>query len=45
MTCDQILVLEGGKAVGLGTSEELLKTCPIYKEIYTTQFEYKEARA
>ena len=42
MTCDQILVLEGGKAVGLGTSEELLKTCPIYKEIYTTQFEYKE---
>ena len=45
MTCDQILVLEGGKAVGLGTSDELLKTCPIYKEIYTTQFEYKEARA
>ncbi|MQN02265.1 MAG: ABC transporter ATP-binding protein [Lachnospiraceae bacterium] len=42
MTCDQILVLEGGKPVGLGTSDELLKTCPIYKEIYTTQFEYKE---
>ena len=45
MTCYQILVLEGGKAVGLGTSEELLKTCPIYKENNTTQFEYKEARA
>lgn len=38
MTCDQILVLEGGKVAGLGTSEELLKTCPIYKEIYSTQF-------
>lgn len=45
MTCDQILVLEGGKVVGLGTSKELLDTCPIYREIYTTQFEYKEERA
>lgn len=43
MTCDQILVLEGGKVAGLGTSDELLKTCPIYKEIYSTQFEIKEA--
>ncbi|MGN0241040.1 MAG: ABC transporter ATP-binding protein [Candidatus Weimeria sp.] len=45
MTCDQILVLEGGKTVGLGTSKELLDSCPVYREIYTTQFEYKEARA
>lgn len=38
MGCDQILVLDGGRAAGLGTSDELLKTCPIYREIYSTQF-------
>ena len=34
---DYILVLEGGKVVGLGKHEELLKTSPIYREIYETQ--------
>ena len=34
---DYILVLEGGKAVGLGKHEELMDNCPIYKEIYKTQ--------
>ena len=34
---DQILVLEGGKIIGHGTHEELLKTCETYSEIYTTQ--------
>ena len=34
---DYILVLEGGKVVGQGKHEELLKTCPIYLEIYQTQ--------
>lgn len=34
---DYILVLEGGKVVGLGTHDKLLKTCPIYLEIYQTQ--------
>lgn len=32
-----ILVLEGGKVVGLGKHEDLLKSSPIYKEIYETQ--------
>ena len=32
-----ILVLEGGKVVGLGRHEDLLKNCPIYQEIYETQ--------
>lgn len=32
-----ILVLEGGKVVGLGKHETLLKECPIYQEIYETQ--------
>jgi len=34
---DFILVLEGGQVVGQGKHEELLKSCPIYKEIYETQ--------
>lgn len=36
---DKIIVLEDGKAVGAGTSEELLRTCPVYQEIYYTQFQ------
>ncbi len=35
--CDQILVLDKGEMVGLGTREELLKTCPLYQEIDTIQ--------
>ena len=34
---DFILVLEGGQVVGQGKHEDLLKDCPIYKEIYETQ--------
>jgi len=35
---DKIVVLDDGKAVGMGTHEELLKTCDIYREIYKSQF-------
>ena len=35
---DGVLVLEDGHAVGLGTHEELLETCPVYQEIYYCQF-------
>ena len=35
---DLILVLEDGQLVGAGKSEALLKTCPVYREIYSTQF-------
>ncbi len=38
LEADKILVLDDGSAVGLGKSEELLKTCDVYKEIYETQF-------
>ena len=34
---DFILVLEGGQVVGQGKHEDLMKQCPIYKEIYETQ--------
>ena len=37
MHMKQILVLEDGKMIGLGTHEELLKTCDVYKEIYDSQ--------
>ena len=35
---DKILVLEEGRAVGLGRHEDLLKTCPVYLEIHASQF-------
>ena len=31
------ILVEGGKVVGLGKHNDLLKDCPIYKEIYQTQ--------
>ena len=34
---DQILVIEDGQAVGLGTHDELLETCPTYVEIVESQ--------
>lgn len=37
MHCDKILVLEDGIPQGLGTHEELLKTCAAYREISTIQ--------
>lgn len=36
---DKILVLEDGHMAGLGTHEELLKTCPVYQEIHYSQFD------
>ncbi len=35
---DKIVVLDGGKMVGLGTHEELLENCEIYREIHYSQF-------
>ena len=34
---DQIIVLDDGKVMGVGTSEELLKTNDIYREVYESQ--------
>lgn len=36
--CDEILVLDDGRAVGLGTHNELMENCPVYREIYDSQF-------
>ena len=35
---DQIIVLEDGAMVGLGTHDELLQSCAVYQEIYYSQF-------
>ena len=40
---DQILVLEDGQTVGLGTHDELLETCPTYAEIVASQVGQQEA--
>lgn len=37
MHADRILLLDDGEFVGLGTHDELIKTCPLYKEIADTQ--------
>ena len=41
--CDQVLVLDGGREVGLGTHEELLANCEVYREICDSQLSREEA--
>lgn len=40
---DQILVLEDGILAGKGTHGDLLESCPVYREIYESQFRKEEA--
>ena len=40
---DQILVLEDGQMVGMGSHNELLESCSVYREIYESQFRKEEA--
>lgn len=35
---DKIIVLDDGKAVGMGTHEELMQSCEVYREIYFSQY-------
>jgi ATP-binding cassette subfamily B multidrug efflux pump len=42
---DQIMVLEDGEAVGLGTHRELLRSCPTYAEIVASQHAQREDAA
>ncbi len=34
---DQIIVLDGGKIMDIGTHEELMEKSPIYREVYESQ--------
>lgn len=42
---DQILVLDDGHLVGCGRHAELLERCPVYREIYESQFKKGDDRA
>lgn len=44
LTADKIIVLDDGVCVGMGTNSELLNNCEVYKEIYASQFNEKEAQ-
>ena len=35
---DRIIVLDDGEVAGIGTHPELLAGCPVYQEIYYSQF-------
>lgn len=43
--CDFIIVMDDGKIAGLGTHDELIKTCDVYREIYSSQNNKEEERA
>ncbi len=43
LNADQIVVMEAGRVVQVGKHEALLKTCPLYLEIYNTQSYHEEA--
>ena len=45
MDADKIVVLDEGKMVGIGTHKELLKSCPVYREIAENQLSKEELDA
>ncbi len=44
LNADKIIVLDKGKCVGMGTHEELLKNCEVYKEIALSQLSEEELK-
>lgn len=42
MNAEQIIVLDNGKVVGIGTHSELMKTCETYREIAMSQLSLEE---
>lgn len=43
MHADRILVLDDGRLAGIGTHEQLLTECEVYREIYESQFKKEES--
>lgn len=44
-SADRIIVLDDGRAVGMGTHDELMRTCPVYQEIARSQLSQEELGA
>ena len=42
---DKIIVLDDGEMAGIGTHEELLANCDVYKEIYYSQYPEERLKA
>ncbi len=42
-SCDKIIVLDNGRTAGIGTHEQLLEKCELYKEIYDSQYKKEGA--
>jgi ATP-binding cassette subfamily B protein len=45
MSADQILVLDEGVVVGIGTHKELMENCEVYKQIALSQLSKEELLA
>ena len=43
--CDKIIVMDSGRIVGIGKHNELLESCGIYEEIFSSQIEKEEKNA
>lgn len=43
MHADQIIVLKDGRVEGIGTHEQLMRTCPVYRDIVLSQISEEEA--
>lgn len=42
MQADRIIVMDDGKIAGIGTHDELMKSCEVYREICLSQLSEKE---
>ena len=42
MDADRIIVMEDGAPVGIGTHDELLENCEVYRDIFRSQMNEKE---
>ena len=43
MNADRIIVMDEGKAVGIGTHRELMESCEVYRSIVASQLSEEEA--